>query len=191
MYSPSKAMSTAEISNLRPIALVGMMGTGKTSIGRLLAARLHRPFHDSDEAVEQQAGMHLDRIFTDRGEAAFRELERQAIQHALTLGPIVLATGGGAFCDRETRQLLLARAVTIWLHASPETLAQRLQGDTQRPLLTNQEPLPALRRLLTEREPAYRQAHLKVETDGLGLEDSTEALLRAITRGSTHLPDRR
>lgn len=147
----------------RPIALVGLMGAGKSSIGRRLAARLGLPFADSDDEIERAAGLDVAGIFARDGEPAFRDLERRVIRRLASGPPRVIATGGGAFIDEETRTLLRARCLTIWLDADLDTLASRVRsGDARRPLLDGRDPRAALAELATERNPAYAEARLRV-----------------------------
>jgi shikimate kinase len=166
----------------RPIALVGMMGAGKTEVGRLLAERLGRPFHDSDGEVERAAGCTIAQLFAREGEADFRVREREAVAALLGHGAIVLATGGGAMADPGTRALLLEQAETIWLDAQPAILARRLAGTSGRPLIDGDDPESALTRLLAERRSCYAQAAHHVRTDDKGLDEVAEALLKLLGR---------
>lgn len=147
------------------VVLVGMMGCGKTSIGRKLAARLGLPFLDADAEIELAAGMSVADIFELKGEAAFREGERRVISRILdTGGGIVLATGGGAFMDPGTRERIARSAISIWLKAPPEILIQRVSRRGNRPLLRTADPEGTLRSLLEDREPIYQQADIVVES---------------------------
>ena len=143
----------------RPIVLVGMMGAGKTSVGRLLAARLGLPFADSDEEVERATGLTVAELFERRGEAAFREEEAAAMARLLERGAGVIAAGGGAFASAELRGRILASALAIWLDADLATLEARVAGSS-RPLRN------ALARLLEERRAAYAEAHVRIVADG-------------------------
>ncbi len=148
----------------RTIALVGLMGAGKSSIGRRLAQRLKLPFTDADAEIEAAAGVTIEDIFERHGEAAFREGERRVIARLLE-GPIqVLATGGGAFMDPATRALLRERAISIWLRAELELLLPRLTRRNNRPLLKAGEPRAVLERLIAERYPIYVEADIIVDT---------------------------
>jgi shikimate kinase len=160
----------------RPIALVGLMGVGKTTIGRRLAKRLDRPFVDADEAVEEAAGRSVADIFADFGEAAFRDGERRVITRLLEEPqPIVLALGGGAFVNDETRALIKERAVSIWLKADLDTLMERvLRKPGQRPLLETDDPRAVMEKLNAERAPIYAQADITVESDAAS-HDATAA----------------
>jgi shikimate kinase len=146
----------------RPVVLVGMMGAGKTSVGRLLAARLRLPFHDTDEAVEAASGRTVAELFAQGGEAAFRECERTILAGLLGGPPAVIAAGGGAVIDPATRALMKAQAVTVWMDADPRRLAERLRGDTGRPLLAAGDLLATLTRLSAERRPFYAEADLHI-----------------------------
>ena len=171
-------MSTAPTlrAPARPIALVGLMGVGKSTIGRRLASRLSRRFADADEAVAEAAGRSVADIFADFGEAAFREGERKVIARLMEEpDPMVLALGGGAFVDPQTRSLLKARAVTIWLKADLDTLMERVgRKPGQRPLLDDPDPRAVMARLMKDREPAYAQADIAVQSES-GSHDLTVA----------------
>lgn len=164
----------------RPIALVGMMGAGKTEVGRALAERLGWPFHDLDDEIARIAGCTVAELFHRDGEPAFRERERRALGSLVTGSRIVLATGGGAFADLQSRTLLLARTLTIWLEAEPATLARRLAGTADRPLVRGGEPLPVLEQVLERRRAFYEQAHLRIRTDGLEVQGVASRLLTMI-----------
>jgi shikimate kinase len=140
------------------IVLVGLMGAGKTTVGRRLAERLKLPFFDADEEIEKAAGRSVSDIFAELGEPAFRSGERRVIARLLSGEPCVLATGGGAFVDPETRALVKARAVSIWLRVDLPTLAQRVARKDTRPLLRGKDPLELLRSQATARYPAYGEA---------------------------------
>jgi len=159
--------SDLSIALKRPVALVGLMGVGKTTIGRRLAKRLSRPFVDADEAVEDAAGRSVADIFADFGEQAFRDGERKVIARLLSEGePIVLALGGGAFVNEETRALIKDKAVSIWLKADLEVLMERVaRKPGQRPLLDTDDPRAVMEKLNAERAPIYAQADLVVESD--------------------------
>lgn len=162
------------------IALVGMMGAGKTEVGRLLAARLGLPFRDTDEAVEAASGRSIAHLFAHEGEEAFRERERAAVAALLQGPPAVIATGGGAMLDPRTRALLKERAWTIWLKADPATLAARLTGSVDRPLLAGRDVGAALNRLAAERGPLYAQADLHIDVDGMSPEQVADAIVTAL-----------
>lgn len=144
----------------RPIVLVGMMGVGKTTIGRRLAPLVNLPFHDADEEIEQAAGMKVSDFFETHGEAAFRDGEARVIKRLLEGPPLVLATGGGAIIRPETRKLIRDASISIWLRAPVDVIADRATRRPTRPLLRNGDPKETIRRLLTERTPFYDEAAL-------------------------------
>lgn len=148
----------------RTIALVGLMGVGKSSVGRRLANALGLPFRDADSEVEAAAGRSIPEIFADLGEAAFRDGERRVISRLLEGPPIVLATGGGAFMSPETRALIKERALSIWLKADLEVLARRVGRKDSRPLLAGKDPMDVLRIQAEARYPTYAEADITVET---------------------------
>src|SRR5690348_6389012 len=149
----------------RSIVLIGMMGVGKSSIGRRLGARLGIPFVDADTEIEKAAGMSIADIFARHGEVAFRSGEARVIARLLNGGPQVLATGGGAVMNPETRALIQERGVSIWLSAEFELLLRRIsKRKAERPLLQTADPAATLRELLATREPIYAQADLTVES---------------------------
>lgn len=148
----------------RTIALVGLMGVGKSSVGRRLANALGLPFRDADAEVEAAAGRSIPEIFADLGEPAFRDGERRVIGRLLEGPPHVLATGGGAFMSPETRALIKERALSVWLKADLEVLARRIGRKDNRPLLIGKEPIDVLRAQAEARYPAYAEADISVET---------------------------
>jgi shikimate kinase len=149
---------------LRPVVLIGLMGAGKTSVGQRLADRLNAPFHDSDHEVERAAGMSVVEIFETFGEADFRDGERRVIARLLDAGPQVLATGGGAWMQEETREAIRARAVSVWLRASLDVLVARTAGRSHRPLLNQGDPREVLAGLVETRYPVYALADLAVDS---------------------------
>jgi shikimate kinase len=147
----------------RSIVLVGMMGVGKSSVGRRLAARLGIPFVDADTEIERAAGMSIADIFARHGEADFRSGEARVIARLLESGPQVLATGGGAVMNPDTRVLIKAKGVSIWLSADFDVLMRRInKRKNERPLLQTADPAATLRALLAERDPIYAQADIAV-----------------------------
>ena len=146
----------------RCIVLVGMMGAGKTSIGRRLAHVMHLPFVDADQEIEKAANLSVAEIFQQYGEPHFREGERRVVARLLSNGPAVLATGGGAFMSEETRRACRAHGVTIWLKAGVSVLLERVRKKANRPLLNDRDPEGVMRRLLAEREPIYSLADLTI-----------------------------
>jgi shikimate kinase len=165
----------------RTIALVGLMGVGKSSVGRRLASALELPFRDADAEVEAAAGRSVSDIFTDLGEAAFREGERRVIARLLELPPHVLATGGGAFMTPDTRTLIKSKAISVWLKADLDVLARRLARKDSRPLLTGKDPLEVLRAQADVRYPAYGEADLTVETGDAAHHVTVEQLIHALS----------
>jgi shikimate kinase len=149
----------------RSIVLVGMMGVGKSSVGRRLAARLEIPFVDADTEIETAAGMSIADIFSHHGEGDFRSGEARVIARLLDAGPQVLATGGGAFMNVNTRNVIRTKGVSIWLKADLDVLLRRInKRRNDRPLLQTADPRQTLRTLLVEREPIYAQADLAVQS---------------------------
>jgi shikimate kinase len=149
----------------RPIVLVGLMGAGKTTVGRRLAAALNLPFVDADEEIERAAGLPVSEIFARHGEPEFRRGERRVIERLLHGGPHVLATGGGAFMDADTRALVRANAVSVWLRADIDVLMRRVEKRDTRPLLRNGDPRAVMERLMAERYPVYAEADVVVDSN--------------------------
>ena len=146
----------------RPLVLVGMMGVGKTSVGRKLSALLDLPFVDADEEIERAAQMSIAEIFEQFGEAYFRDGERRVIARLVDGERKIIATGGGAFANPETRALILERAIAVWLDCDLETLLERVSRKNSRPLLRQGDPREILTRLKAERESAYAEAPIHV-----------------------------
>ncbi len=147
------------------LILVGMMGAGKTTVGRLLARRLKRAYYDSDEEIERRCGVRIPVIFDIEGEAGFRARESQVIAELCALDGIVLATGGGAVLAEANRRCLASRGTVVYLHARPPHLWQRVRHDRNRPLLATPEPQKKLEELYAARDPLYREiADLVVDT---------------------------
>lgn len=161
--APQEAVLVAALGN-RSLVLVGMMGAGKSSIGRRLASRLGIPFVDADTEIEKAAGMTIPDIFSTHGEPYFRAGEARVIARLLEGGPQVLATGGGAFMNPETRAAIRAKGVSIWLRATLDVLGRRIKRRNDRPLLKNADPLETLRRLIDERYPIYAEADMTVDS---------------------------
>ncbi len=170
-HDASTSLTPAEIEVLarridRPVVLVGLMGVGKSSVGRKLAGLLHMPFIDADEEIERAAQMSIPEIFATYGEPYFRDGERRVIARLLD-GPEaqrrkVIATGGGAFVNAETRALILKDGIAVWLDSDVETLLERVGRKDNRPLLKDGDPREILTRLKAEREPAYAEAPIHV-----------------------------
>jgi shikimate kinase len=159
------ASQEAEITaalGTRSVVLVGMMGVGKSTIGRRLSSRLRLPFVDADMEIEAAAGMSIPDIFETHGEPHFRDGEARVIARLIDNGPGVLATGGGAFMREETRNRIHDKAVSIWLKADAEIIMRRVKRRIDRPLLQTADPAATVGRLIAEREPIYRQANLTI-----------------------------
>jgi shikimate kinase len=165
----------------RTIALVGLMGVGKSSVGRRLANALDLPFRDADAEVELAAGRSISDIFTDLGEEAFREGERRVIARLLDQEPHVLATGGGAFMNEQTRALIKSRAISVWLKTDLAVLARRVSRKDTRPLLVGKDPLEVLQAQAQARYPAYGEADIVVETGDDAHHVTVEQLIRALS----------
>ena len=148
----------------RMIVLIGLMGAGKTTIGRRLATALDLPFFDADEEIERSAGRSVEDIFADFGEAAFREGERKVIERLLACPRGVLATGGGAFMDPTTRTIIREKGLSIWLHADLDVLMARVSLRNTRPLLRQPNPRQIMKTLMEKRYPVYAQADIRVES---------------------------
>jgi shikimate kinase len=148
----------------RSIVLIGLMGAGKTAVGRRLANRLDLPFIDADSEIEQAAGQSIKEIFAEHGEDYFREGERKVIARLLESGPQVLATGGGAYINPETREAIRTQGVSIWLKADLRVLLKRVQRRDHRPLLATGNPETIMKKLMAERNPIYAEADIAVES---------------------------
>ena len=164
----------------RFIVLVGLMGAGKTSLGKRLAKATGLPFVDSDTEIEKAAGCSIPEIFARYGEAEFRSGERRVIERILEGEPAIVATGGGAFMDAGTRALIRKKAISIWLRADLETLVKRTRRRDDRPLLKAGDPRDVLKRLIDERYPVYAEADIVVDVDDEQPKETTERLLHRI-----------
>src|SRR5579863_1591580 len=167
IVSPSAVSATrdAEIAAAlggRSVVLVGMMGAGKSTIGRRLSVRLALPFLDADAEIETAAGMSIPDIFESRGEADFRDGEARVIARLLDSGPAVIATGGGAVMRQETRDRIRQKAVSIWLKVDTDVIMRRVKRRSDRPLLRTADPEATVERLVREREPLYSQADVTI-----------------------------
>jgi shikimate kinase len=180
MYSP-KPMTSALISTDRPIVLVGLMGVGKSTVGRRLAKRLNLDFVDSDAEIERVADYTIPEIFDRFGEPSFRDGERRVIARLIEGPPKVIATGGGAFMNDDTRALILERCLVIWLDADVGTLAERVSRRDTRPLLREKDPMALLKDLAEVRNPVYSLAHLHVRSDGSPHARTVERILKALS----------
>ncbi len=161
----------------RPVVLVGLMGVGKTTIGRRLAKRLDVPFVDADHEIETAAGMSVSEIFERFGEAHFRDGERRVIARLIDGVPRVIATGGGAFMNAETRALILAQATAIWLDSDIETLAERVGRRNDRPLLAGRDARVVLRELAAVRNPIYALAPIHVMSHPSPHEETVDVIM--------------
>lgn len=165
---PNRASATAAnitgALGARSLALIGLMGAGKSAIGRRLAARLDLPYADADAEIEAAAGEPIEDIFANHGEAYFRDGERRVIARLLDSGPMVLATGGGAYMNEETRERMRQSAISIWLRADLALLMQRVGRRDNRPLLKTGDPQAVMERLILERYPIYAQADITIES---------------------------
>lgn len=164
----------------RPVVLVGLMGVGKSTVGRRLAAMLKRGFIDADDAIEQAAQMRVAEIFEQFGEAYFRDGERRVIARLIEQNDGVIATGGGAFVNDETRALILEKAIAVWIDCDIETLVERTSRRDTRPLLKSGDPRAILTRLYHERRPCYAQAPIHVMSDEGPHEATVNKILEAL-----------
>jgi shikimate kinase len=166
----------------RSLVLVGMMGAGKSSIGRRLAARLEIPFVDADAEIERAAGMTISDIFAKHGESSFRSGEARVIARLLDAGPQVLATGGGAFMNAETRALIGQKGISIWLKADFDILMRRIRRRNDRPLLNTENPADTLQRLIEERYPVYQLADATVHSRDVPHDTIVDEILSAVAQ---------
>lgn len=165
----------------RPVVLVGLMGSGKTTLGQALSMALGVGFTDADDVIVKNAGKPIARIFDEDGEPVFRALERDTIAGLLGGKVCIISTGGGAFMNDSTRALIGERALSVWLKADLDTLARRTRGDRKRPLLKD-DPMGALRALMDARYPVYAQADITVETGAEPAEQTLDKILHALCR---------
>ena len=173
-------MAEADQKHEKSIARVGLMGAGKSCVGRRLAKRIGLPFADADAEIEAAAGLTVAEIFELHGEAHFREGERRVLARLVAGTPRVIATGGGAFMDPETRKLILERCVAIWLDADVATLAERVRRRDHRPLLKGKDPVRLLAKLAELRNPVYAEAHLTIRGGGLPHERMVDRIVAAL-----------
>ncbi len=164
----------------RSIVLVGLMGAGKSTVGKRLAKRLDLPFVDSDEAIEEASARTISEIFAEFGEASFRDGERRVIARLIEGPPKVIATGGGAFVNDQTRRLILERCVAVWLKADLRILAERVGRRNDRPLLKGKDPLTVLTALAEVRNPCYEQAHLHIVSQPAPHDQAVEQIVTAL-----------
>jgi shikimate kinase len=164
----------------RTVAIVGLMGAGKSAIGKRLATRLGLPFVDADNEIERAAGCTIAEMFEKYGEAEFRQGERRVISRLLDEPPHVLSTGGGAYMDAETRRLMKAKALTVWLRAELAVLYDRVRKRSHRPLLKQGDPREILERLMAQRYPVYAEADIVVESTAQPADRTTEEVIEAL-----------
>jgi shikimate kinase len=177
--SPQDAALAAALG-ARCVVLVGMMGAGKSTIGRRIAARLRLPFLDADTEIEAAAGMSIPDIFETHGEPHFRDGEARVIARLLDSGPAVVATGGGAFMREDTRNRIRDKAVSIWLKADAEIIMRRVRRRADRPLLQTADPAATVDRLLGEREPVYEKADITIWSRDVPHEKIVDECLEAL-----------
>jgi shikimate kinase len=163
----------------RPVMLVGLMGSGKTRLGRALAGVLQIEFYDTDRLIEQKAGASINEIFTEHGEQKFRDVERKTVLELLDKGACVIAGGGGAIMNEGVLEALKARAVTIWLKADIKDLLNRLRHAKDRPLLKGGDPEEILKKLAEKREPFYSQADIIFES-GMAMPEAVSCLIKGL-----------
>jgi len=175
-----KAGQPSRLTLTRPLALVGLMGVGKTTVGRRLAEALNVPFKDADEEIEKAAGQSVADIFAAYGEAGFRDGEQKVISRLLDDGPHVLATGGGAFVQPGTRDIIRSKAVTVWLRADLRVIARRVANRNHRPLLHGRDPMDVLREHEKKRYPFYAEADITVDTGDQSHAKSVDMVLTAL-----------
>lgn len=164
----------------RPIVLVGLMGAGKSTVGRKLAGMLARAFVDADDEIEEAAQRSIPEIFAEFGETYFRDGERRVIARLIDENSGVIATGGGAFVDPETRALILERAIAVWIDCDIDTLVERTKRRDTRPLLQGGNHREILTDLFAKREPFYRQAQVRVKSEDSPHGDTAKAIIEAI-----------
>ncbi len=185
---PGRQRGTLRRAAARPITLVGLMGVGKTTIGRRLAARLGLPFVDADAEIETASGMSVAEIFERFGEAYFREGERRVIARLVDGPPKVIATGGGAFIQPETRALILERTLAVWLDADIATLVERVRRRDHRPLLKDKDPATVLTELAAVRNPIYAEAPIRVNSRQAPHEVTVAAIVSALAAANARKP---
>lgn len=174
--------SDAPVLRRRPIVLIGMMGVGKSTVGRRLAGRLGLPFVDADEEIEKAAGMTVAEMFERYGEAHFRDGERRVIARLLDGVPKVVATGGGAFMQEDTRTLILEQAVAVWLDADIDILVDRVSRREGRPLLKGRDARKVLTELAAVRNPVYAQAPIHVRSVAAPHETAVDHIMESLSR---------
>ncbi len=166
------------------VILTGFMGTGKSTVGRLLAAHLKYSFRDLDSLIVEKEGQSINTIFADRGESYFREVESSVLRAVLRRSSQIVSTGGGAVIRPENRDLMHNSGVVVNLTASPEIILQRLHSDEARPLLRGSKSLASIQKLLMDREAYYADADIRIDTDGKNVEDVARDILDFLERGA-------
>lgn len=177
----SGEVATTAPTLTRTLVLVGLMGAGKSCVGRKLAARLGIEFVDADQEIEKAAGQTVSEIFSNYGEPAFRDLERKVMTRLMDGEPCILAAGGGAFMDPGTRSLVKERGLSLWLRADLELLLKRTAGRDHRPLLKTGDPREILGRLIEQRYPVYAEADLIVDSADQPADVTVDAVQAALT----------
>jgi len=187
--NPTQEADITSALGQRSVVLVGMMGAGKSTIGRRLAARLRLPFLDADIEIEAAAAMSIPEIFETHGEPHFRDGEARVIARLLDNGPAVIATGGGAFMREETRRRIQDKAVSIWLKADVDVIMKRVKRRADRPLLQTEDPTATVSRLLEAREPVYQSADLTIASRDVPhdriVDECIDALRARLCAGAT------
>lgn len=178
--SPDRDLAALAARITRPVVLVGLMGVGKSTVGRKLARMLDRDFVDADEAIAEAAQRSIPEIFETFGEPYFRDGERRVIARLIEEGHGVIATGGGAFVDPATRAAVLEKGIAVWIDCDVDTLVERTARRSNRPLLKQGDPRAILTRLAEERAPFYSQAHIRVASESGPHADTARAIIEAI-----------
>lgn len=158
----SQAEEVKVLLNQRPVVLVGLMGAGKSTIGKKMASMLELPFFDLDTEIENVSRMSVTELFASYGEPEFRDLERRVMQRLLEGGSMILATGGGAYMNEQTRENIASAGISVWLNAELDVLMERVLRRHDRPLLKNDDPRAVMQKLMTERYPVYATADLSI-----------------------------
>ncbi len=183
---PALIERVATLLGDKSLVLIGLMGAGKTTIGRRLANRLNVHFIDADFEIEKAAGCTIADIFKKFGEAHFRDGERRVIARLLNDGPQILATGGGAFMNAQTRAAIHEKGISIWLKADIDVLMKRVSRRSHRPLLQNDDPQAVMQRLMDERYPVYAEANLTIDSKEGPHDAVVDAIIHALDRHLTH-----
>ena len=180
-HNADEHLGSGRIGLTRSIVFIGLMGAGKSKIGRQVSLDFRIPFVDSDSVIEDVAGMDIPSIFELYGEEKFREIEAREIQNLLEGPPAIVSTGGGAYMNDQSRKIINENSLCVWLKAKPETLISRISNVDSRPLLRGDDPLRIMQDLAKIREPIYKEAGLTINTDGLSLPKAIEKVKSSIT----------